>query len=72
MLSRAGNGPKLINALTKYGQFINLPDHAGWTPLHEAATHENLECLQILLNYQPTKNISSKSSESKAGSYFFA
>ena len=30
---------------------VNATDHAGWTALHEACNHGNLECVKKILEY---------------------
>ena len=41
------------------GVDVNLSDYAGWTPLHEACHRGHMECVRLLLNYRPMKNITS-------------
>ena len=43
----------LKNILAIPGVDVNVQDHYGWTPLHEAANHGHLECVQLLLDYKP-------------------
>ena len=41
------------------GVNVNIADHAGWTPLHEACNHGSIECLLELLKFKPPKTIDS-------------
>ncbi|XP_071449274.1 SMC5-SMC6 complex localization factor protein 1-like [Hetaerina americana] len=53
ILARAGKSEKLSQALEKGGNLINVADYAGWTPVHEAVTHGQLECVRVLCQYKP-------------------
>lgn len=44
----SGNKNKIIQLLSK-GIDVNVPDYAGWTPVHEAALHGETEILQLLI-----------------------
>ena len=38
-----------MKQLLAAGADANITDHAGWTPLHEACNHGNVECVRELL-----------------------
>ena len=38
-----------VKQLLAAGADANITDHAGWTPLHEACNHGNVECVRELL-----------------------
>ncbi|XP_059166846.1 uncharacterized protein LOC131949099, partial [Physella acuta] len=44
---------KLKELLLTPGVNVNITDHYGWTPLHEACLHGSYECVKILLEYMP-------------------
>ncbi|MBN3283485.1 SLF1 protein, partial [Polyodon spathula] len=44
--------PSYMNIL-KGLQKVNLADHAGWTPLHEACNHGSIECVHAILQHCP-------------------
>ncbi|KAE8635781.1 hypothetical protein XENTR_v10002733 [Xenopus tropicalis] len=44
---------KLILLLSLSGTEINVKDHAGWTPLHEACNHGSTECVREILHHCP-------------------
>lgn len=44
---------KLKQLLTVPEINVNAADHAGWTPLHEAANHGHTLCVKELLKFQP-------------------
>ncbi|KAL5017352.1 hypothetical protein ScPMuIL_006941 [Solemya velum] len=48
---------KLDELLEVPGIDVNIKDNAGWTPLHEACNHGNLQCVTKLLNFVPAKNM---------------
>ncbi|MCB0030339.1 MAG: ankyrin repeat domain-containing protein [Anaerolineales bacterium] len=39
----------LMTDLLTYGAAVNVSQHGGWTPLHQAADHGNLALVQLLL-----------------------
>lgn len=43
----------LLRILTVPGTDVNIKDHAGWTPLHEACNHGSAQCVQALLQHCP-------------------
>ncbi|XP_046393764.1 uncharacterized protein LOC124161487 [Ischnura elegans] len=51
--ARCGNSEKLSQILAKEGKNINLADNAGWTAMHEAVSHEQVECVKVLCRYKP-------------------
>ena len=50
--------------LVSAGIEVNVKDYAGWTPLHEACNHGNIEAVTELLKYRPPKTIDSYFSKS--------
>uniref|UniRef100_W5M0D4 SMC5-SMC6 complex localization factor 1 n=1 Tax=Lepisosteus oculatus TaxID=7918 RepID=W5M0D4_LEPOC len=44
---------KLITILSLPGTDINVKDHAGWTPLHEACNHGSAACVRAILRLCP-------------------
>ncbi|XP_031568716.1 SMC5-SMC6 complex localization factor protein 1-like [Actinia tenebrosa] len=47
------NEPPKIRELIEAGADVNLTDHAGWTPLHEACNHGNEACVEEILKVRP-------------------
>ena len=43
------NDVTLVRQLLSDGADVNIADYAGWTPLHEACNHGNVECVQAIL-----------------------
>ncbi|XP_004643472.1 ankyrin repeat and SOCS box protein 3 [Octodon degus] len=48
LAARQGN-VKLLRKLLKKGRSIDVADNRGWMPIHEAAYHNSIECLRILI-----------------------
>ena len=46
--------PLVRELLANPGIDVNASDHYGWTPLHESCNHGHVECVKLLLEYQPT------------------
>ncbi|XP_071476464.1 uncharacterized protein [Diadema antillarum] len=61
---------KVRQLLTSPDIDVNAQDNAGWTPLHEACNHGNIQCMQELLNFRPnTLALGSKSAVPKLDLY---
>ncbi|XP_030620544.1 SMC5-SMC6 complex localization factor protein 1 [Chanos chanos] len=43
----------LLRILALPGTDVNVKDHAGWTPLHEACNHGSSGCVRLLLQHCP-------------------
>lgn len=51
------NNPYLIEELVLQGHDVDVKDDTnGFTPLHIAASHNQAECVQVLLNLQANVN----------------
>ena len=48
LAAREGN-VKVLRKLLKNGRSVDVADNRGWMPIHEAAYHNSLECLQMLI-----------------------
>lgn len=46
--AREGN-VKILRKLLKKGRSVDVADNRGWMPIHEAAYHNSVECLQMLI-----------------------
>ncbi|XP_072031055.1 dynein axonemal heavy chain 12-like [Amphiura filiformis] len=60
--ARIGN----VSALTKLiqsGSSVDVKDNRGWTPLHEAAAHGQLKCVQLLIPHLEVDDINCRSFE---------
>ena len=53
------NPSRLKELLAVPGIDVNVADNFGWTPLHEACNHGHIECVKLLLAYQPTSCMAS-------------
>jgi ankyrin repeat protein len=49
-LAIGGGDIDCVKLLVSQGIDIHLPDHKGWTPLHEATFNGNIEMLTLLLS----------------------
>ncbi|ELW47863.1 Ankyrin repeat and SOCS box protein 3 [Tupaia chinensis] len=47
--AREGN-VKILRKLLKKGRSVDVSDNRGWMPIHEAAYHNSVECLQMLIH----------------------
>ncbi|KTG03621.1 hypothetical protein cypCar_00017976, partial [Cyprinus carpio] len=50
----------LLRILSVPGTDVNIKDHAGWTPLHEACNHGSTECVKALLQHCPNLQLGSQ------------
>ncbi|XP_073696094.1 SMC5-SMC6 complex localization factor protein 1-like [Garra rufa] len=50
----------LLRILSVPGTDVNIKDHAGWTPLHEACNHGSTDCVQALLHHCPNLQLASQ------------
>ncbi|XP_050401967.1 SMC5-SMC6 complex localization factor protein 1 [Patella vulgata] len=50
---------RLKQLLAVPGINVNAADNYGWSPLHEACNHGNIECAELLLKYSPMKTVDS-------------
>lgn len=41
---------KILRKLLKKGCSIDVADNRGWMPIHEAAYHNSIECLRVLIH----------------------
>ncbi|KAM9053199.1 ankyrin repeat and SOCS box protein 3 isoform 1-T1 [Megaptera novaeangliae] len=55
LAAREGN-VKVLRKLLKNGRSVDVADNRGWMPIHEAAYHNSLECLQMLIRADSSKN----------------
>ena len=49
LAAREGN-VKILRKLLKKGRSVDVADNRGWMPIHEAAYHNAVECLQMLIH----------------------
>lgn len=49
LAAREGN-IKLLRKLLRKGRSVDVADNRGWMPIHEAAYHNSVECLQVLIH----------------------
>ncbi|EPY88705.1 GPR75-ASB3 protein [Camelus ferus] len=49
LAAREGN-VKVLRKLLKKGRSVDVADNRGWMPIHEAAYHNSVECLQMLIH----------------------
>ncbi|XP_033031608.1 ankyrin repeat and SOCS box protein 3 isoform X2 [Trachypithecus francoisi] len=55
LAAREGN-VKALRKLLKKGRSVDVADNRGWMPIHEAAYHNSVECLQMLINADSSEN----------------
>ncbi|KAM5292626.1 ankyrin repeat and SOCS box protein 3 [Ctenodactylus gundi] len=55
LAARKGN-VKILRKLLRKGRSTDVADNRGWMPIHEAAYHNSVECLQILIHADSSKN----------------
>ncbi|XP_063644873.1 ankyrin repeat and SOCS box protein 3 isoform X8 [Pan troglodytes] len=55
LAAREGN-VKVLRKLLKKGRSVDVADNRGWMPIHEAAYHNSVECLQMLINADSSEN----------------
>ncbi|XP_006159078.1 ankyrin repeat and SOCS box protein 3 isoform X1 [Tupaia chinensis] len=53
--AREGN-VKILRKLLKKGRSVDVSDNRGWMPIHEAAYHNSVECLQMLIHADSSEN----------------
>ncbi|EHB05706.1 Ankyrin repeat and SOCS box protein 3 [Heterocephalus glaber] len=64
---------KILRKLLKKGRSIDVADNRGWMPIHEAAYHNSIECLQILIHTDSSENyIKTKTFEGFCALHFAA
>ncbi|XP_007475347.1 ankyrin repeat and SOCS box protein 3 isoform X2 [Monodelphis domestica] len=51
---REGN-VKTLRKLLKKGYSVDVADNRGWMPIHEAAYHNSVECLRLLIRSEPSE-----------------
>ncbi|XP_023350735.1 ankyrin repeat and SOCS box protein 3 isoform X4 [Sarcophilus harrisii] len=52
--AREGN-VKTLRKLLKKGCSVDVADNRGWMPIHEAAYHNSVECLRLLIRSDPSE-----------------
>lgn len=66
----ANRDPKIALAITQLlidaGAEVNVEQHGGWTPLHEAAAHGNDDLVRLLLEKGADKNAQSSNGKTAA------
>ncbi|XP_060043640.1 ankyrin repeat and SOCS box protein 3 isoform X2 [Erinaceus europaeus] len=55
LAAREGN-VKVLRKLLKKGRSIDVADNRGWMPIHEAAYHNAVECLRMLIRADSSEN----------------
>ncbi|XP_051684962.1 ankyrin repeat and SOCS box protein 3 isoform X3 [Oryctolagus cuniculus] len=55
LAAREGN-IKVLRKLLKKGRSVDVADNRGWMPIHEAAYHNSIECLQMLIHADSSEN----------------
>ncbi|KAM6432763.1 ankyrin repeat and SOCS box protein 3 [Rhynochetos jubatus] len=63
LAARKGDA-ETLRKLMEQGYSIDVPDNRGWMPIHEAAAHNSVECLKLLVRAAPADNyVNSKTFE---------
>ncbi|XP_006873616.1 PREDICTED: ankyrin repeat and SOCS box protein 3 [Chrysochloris asiatica] len=55
LAAREGN-VKVLRKLLKKGCSVDVADNRGWMPIHEAAYHNSVECLRLLIHSDSSEN----------------
>ncbi|XP_058134543.1 ankyrin repeat and SOCS box protein 3 isoform X3 [Dasypus novemcinctus] len=55
LAARQGN-VKVLRKLLKKGRSVDVADNRGWMPIHEAAYHNSIECLRMLIHADSSEN----------------
>ncbi|XP_077628482.1 ankyrin repeat and SOCS box protein 3 isoform X2 [Crocuta crocuta] len=55
LAAREGN-VKVLRKLLRKGHSVDVADNRGWMPIHEAAYHNSVECLRMLINADSSEN----------------
>ncbi|XP_006881078.1 PREDICTED: ankyrin repeat and SOCS box protein 3 [Elephantulus edwardii] len=55
LAAREGN-VKVLRKLLKRGRSVDVADNRGWMPIHEAAYHNSVECLRMLIHADSSEN----------------
>ncbi|KAB0380791.1 hypothetical protein FD755_008575 [Muntiacus reevesi] len=55
LAAREGN-VKVLRKLLKKGRSIDVADNRGWMPIHEAAYHNSVECMRLLIHADSSEN----------------
>ncbi|XP_012505296.1 PREDICTED: ankyrin repeat and SOCS box protein 3 [Propithecus coquereli] len=53
--ARQGN-VKVLRKLLRKGRSVDVADNRGWMPIHEAAYHNSIECLRMLIHADSSEN----------------
>nr|KAF6428939.1 ankyrin repeat and SOCS box containing 3 [Molossus molossus] len=72
LAAREGN-VKVLRKLLKKGRSVDVADNRGWMPIHEAAYHNSIECLRMLIHADSSENyIRTKTFEGFSALHFAA
>ncbi|KAG9484483.1 hypothetical protein GDO78_010061 [Eleutherodactylus coqui] len=64
---------KSLRKLIKKGSSVDVPDNRGWMPIHEAASSDAAQCLQLLINSAPSREyVKSKTFEGESALHLAA
>ncbi|XP_049640760.1 ankyrin repeat and SOCS box protein 3 [Suncus etruscus] len=55
LAAREGN-VKVLRKLLQKGHSVDIADNRGWMPIHEAAYHNSVQCLQMLIHADSSEN----------------